>query len=102
MKLHPLPTQFGHAWSVAERLKRVKLNQSTSHKLSQRLVMALLTTLHPELTAKIKTAFWTYAWDENFKKEFKKADRFIGITHKFDWSVIRGIDRANGVSYDCK
>ena len=58
--------------------------------------------LHPELVAKIKTAFWTYPWDENFKKEFKKADRFIGITHKHDWVVIRGIDKANNVSYDCK
>ena len=58
--------------------------------------------LDPTLTAKIKTAFWTYEWDENFKKEFKKSDRFIGITHKFDWAVIRGIDKANGVSYDCK
>ncbi|MGV6811184.1 MAG: phosphate/phosphite/phosphonate ABC transporter substrate-binding protein [Brevirhabdus sp.] len=58
--------------------------------------------LHPELVAKIKTAFWTYPWDENFKKEFKKADRFIGITHKNDWAVIRQIDAANGVTYDCK
>ena len=58
--------------------------------------------LHPELVAKIKTAFWTYEWDENFKKEFKKADRFISITYKNDWSVIRQIDKANGVSYDCK
>jgi len=58
--------------------------------------------LHPLLVAKIKQAFLTYEWDENYKKEFKKADRFISITHKFDWSVIRGIDAANGVSYDCK
>ncbi len=58
--------------------------------------------LDPTLAAKIKQAFWTYKWDDNFKKEFKKADRFIGITHKFDWAVIRGIDKANGVSYDCK
>ena len=58
--------------------------------------------LNPELVAKIKTAFWTYEWDENFKKEFKKADRFIGISYKTDWAVIRQIDKANGVSYDCK
>ncbi|MCP4073016.1 MAG: phosphate/phosphite/phosphonate ABC transporter substrate-binding protein [Hyphomicrobiales bacterium] len=60
--------------------------------------------LHPELVAKVKTAFWTYPWSEdaNFVKEFKKADRFIGITHKTDWAVIRQIDAANGVSYDCK
>lgn len=60
--------------------------------------------LHPELAAKVKTAFWTFPWSEdaNFVKEFKKADRFVGITHKFDWAVIRQIDKANGVSYDCK
>ena len=58
--------------------------------------------LHPALAAKVKQAFLTYKWDEQFKKEFKKADRFIGITHKFDWAVIRQIDKANGVSYDCK
>lgn len=29
--------------------------------------------LHPELAAKVRTAFWTYNWDENFKKEFKKS-----------------------------
>ncbi len=60
--------------------------------------------LDPVLAAKIKEAFWTFPWkdDANFVKEFKKADRFIGITHKFDWAVIRQIDAANGVSYDCK
>ncbi len=58
--------------------------------------------LDPELTAKIKTAFWTYEWDDNFKVEFEKADRFIGITYKTDWAVIRQIDAANEVSYDCK
>ncbi len=60
--------------------------------------------LDPTLTAKIKQAFWTFPWkeDANFVKEFKKADRFIGITHKYDWAVIRQIDKANGVSYDCK
>jgi phosphonate transport system substrate-binding protein len=60
--------------------------------------------LHPELVAKIKQAFWTFPWseDEQFVQEFKKADQFIGITHKFDWAIIRAIDTANNVSYDCK
>ena len=60
--------------------------------------------LHPELVAKIKSAFWSFDFesDATFKKEFAKADRFIGIRHKNDWAVIRGIDTANGVSYDCK
>ena len=60
--------------------------------------------LHPELTAKIKTAFFTWEFDSDplYKKEFAKADRFIGIRHMNDWAVIRQIDKANGVSYDCK
>jgi phosphonate transport system substrate-binding protein len=58
--------------------------------------------LHPALVAKVKEAFFTYQWDENFKKEFKRADRFINIRHKSHWDVIRKIDAANGVSYDCK
>ena len=60
--------------------------------------------LHPELVAKIKTAFFTWDFDSDplYKKEFAKADRFIGIRHKNDWAVIRQIDAANGVSYDCK
>tara|TARA_X000000368_G_C23017094_1_gene706224 strand:+ start:687 stop:1664 length:978 start_codon:yes stop_codon:yes gene_type:complete len=60
--------------------------------------------LHPELVAKLKNAFWTFDFDVDatFKKEFAKADRFIGIRHINDWAVIRQIDTANGVSYDCK
>jgi len=58
--------------------------------------------LDPTLAAKVREAFYTYEWDELFKKEFKKADRFISIRHKNDWAVIRQIDAANGVSYDCK
>ena len=60
--------------------------------------------LHPELVAKIKTAFFTWDFDDDplYKKEFAKADRFIGIRHMNDWAVIRQIDKANGVSYDCK
>jgi phosphonate transport system substrate-binding protein len=58
--------------------------------------------LHPVVVAKVKQAFYTYKWSETFKKEFKKADRFINIRHKTHWDVIRKIDAANGVSYNCK
>ena len=58
--------------------------------------------LNPILAAKIRQAFYTYEWSPLFKKEFKKADRFISIRYKNDWAVIRQIDRANGVSYKCK
>lgn len=59
--------------------------------------------LHPALTAKIKQAFFTYDWEgSELQKEFKKEGRFVSIHHKSDWAVIRQIDTANGVTYDCK
>ena len=59
--------------------------------------------LTPNLVAKIKQAFFTFPWEgSDLKKEFKKEGKFISIHHKTDWSVIRKIDAANGVSYACK
>jgi phosphonate transport system substrate-binding protein len=59
--------------------------------------------LHPEVAAKIKQAFFTFKWEgSDLQKEFKKEGRFVSIHHKSDWDVIRKIDAANGVSYDCK
>lgn len=59
--------------------------------------------LHPVVVAKIKEAFFTFQWEgSDLQAEFKKEGRFIGIDHKSDWAVIRQIDTANGVSYDCK
>ena len=59
--------------------------------------------LHPEVAAKIKQAFFTFEWEgSDLQKEFKKEGRFVSIHHKSDWDVIRKIDAANGVSYDCK
>ena len=58
--------------------------------------------LHPELAAKIKQAFFTFKWEGSaLQKEFKNEGRFISIYHKSDWNVIRKIDAANGISYDC-
>lgn len=59
--------------------------------------------LNPDLTAKIKEAFATFPWaGSDLQKEFKKEGKFISITYKKDWEVIRKIDKANGVSYACK
>ncbi|WP_322096677.1 phosphate/phosphite/phosphonate ABC transporter substrate-binding protein [Pelagibius sp.] len=59
--------------------------------------------LHPVVVAKIKEAFFTFDWEGSaLQAEFKKEARFISIEHKSDWDVIRKIDAANGVSYDCK
>ena len=59
--------------------------------------------LHPVVVARIKEAFFTFDWEGSaLQAEFKKEARFISIEHKSDWDVIRKIDAANGVSYDCK
>ncbi len=59
--------------------------------------------LDPALTEKIKEAFFTFPWEGSaLKAEFKGQDRFVPITYKKDWNVIRKIDAANGVKYSCK
>lgn len=59
--------------------------------------------LHPAVVAKVKQAFFTFQWEgSDLKKEFKKEGSFVSIHHKSDWAVIRQIDAANGVTYDCK
>lgn len=59
--------------------------------------------LHPVLAARIRQAFFTFPWEgSELKKEFKDVDRFVGISHKHDWAVIRKIDAVSGVNYSCK
>ncbi len=59
--------------------------------------------LHPVVAANIKNAFFSFKWEgSTLQKEFKKEGRFVHITHKTDWNVIRQIDAANGVEYSCK
>ncbi len=59
--------------------------------------------LEPKLAAKIKEAFLTFDWEGTaLKVEFKGNDKFVPITFKKDWNVIRKIDAANGVKYACK
>ena len=59
--------------------------------------------LSPTLVEKIKQSFFTFPWEGSaLKAEFKGEDRFVPITYKKDWAVIRKIDAANGVKYTCK
>ncbi|WP_404421622.1 phosphate/phosphite/phosphonate ABC transporter substrate-binding protein [Thalassospira australica] len=65
----------------------------------------LVYNLKPELQEKIKEAFFTFDWDGSaLQEEFSKSGeaKFIPITFKEHWDVIRKIDDANGVSYDCQ
>jgi phosphonate transport system substrate-binding protein len=63
--------------------------------------------LKPELVAKIKDAFFNFNWEGTaLAKEFNKGEppqeKFMPITYKQHWQVVREIDRAMGVSYTCK
>ena len=61
--------------------------------------------LKPELQDKIKDAFFTFDWEgTGLEEEFSKSGeaQFIEITFKKDWAVIRTIDEANGVVYECQ
>ena len=61
--------------------------------------------LTPELQQKIRESFETFEWEgTTLKEEFEKngEGQFIPITYQEHWDVIRTIDAANDVSYDCK
>ena len=55
------------------------------------------------VVAKVKQAIFSFPWaGSDLQKEFKKEGRFVAINHKHDWDVVRKIDAANEVSYECK
>jgi phosphonate transport system substrate-binding protein len=61
--------------------------------------------LTPELQAKIQEAFFSFPWEgSSLAAEFNKSgeEQFIPITFKDNWTVVRDIDAAMGVSYACQ
>ena len=63
--------------------------------------------LKPELAEKVKEAFFSFKWEgTGLAKEFHKAEppqeKFMSITYKEHWQVIRDIDKAMNVSYTCR
>ncbi|WP_425481179.1 phosphate/phosphite/phosphonate ABC transporter substrate-binding protein [Desulfurispirillum indicum] len=61
--------------------------------------------LHPDLAAKVREAFLTFNWEGTLmQQEFApfQQERFIPITYKEHWSVVRAIDEAMGVKYECR
>ena len=65
--------------------------------------------LHPDLQKKIEESFFSFKWVKedgtptSLKVEFEKSkeSKFLPITYKSHWDVIRTIDKANDVSYSC-
>ena len=61
--------------------------------------------LTPALQEKIREAFFSFPWEGSaLAAEFEQSGeaKFIPITYQEHWDVIRKIDAANGVSYDCR
>lgn len=60
--------------------------------------------LAPALAAKVREAFFTYDIDAdvNMRAEFPGQIKFIPVNYKSDWEVVRDVDAATGVTYDCK
>ena len=60
--------------------------------------------LAPDLQDKIQEAFFSFDWEgSKLQEEFEKSGeaQFVPITFKEHWAVIRTIDAATGVTYDC-
>lgn len=61
--------------------------------------------LTPELQETIRNAFFSFDWEGTaLLEEFGRngESQFIPITFQDEWSVIRTIDEANDVAYNCK
>ncbi|MGQ0677296.1 MAG: phosphate/phosphite/phosphonate ABC transporter substrate-binding protein [Rhodospirillales bacterium] len=63
--------------------------------------------LAPPLAEKVKQAFFTFKWDgtallKEFEKSEPPAQKFIPITYKQHWQIVREIDQAMNVKYTCK
>ena len=63
--------------------------------------------LTPELQTKIQEAFFSFNWEgtallAEFAQSEPPQEKFVSITFKDNWSVIRQIDEATEVSYSCQ
>jgi phosphonate transport system substrate-binding protein len=61
--------------------------------------------LKPELQDAIQQAFFSFEWEGTaLEEEFSKSGeaQFVPITFQEHWEVIRKIDAANGVAYNCQ
>jgi phosphonate transport system substrate-binding protein len=63
--------------------------------------------LKPELAEKVRQAFFSFKWEgtalaAEFNKGEPPQEKFLPITYKQYWQVVRDIDRAMNVSYACK
>lgn len=56
--------------------------------------------LEPALAEKMKKCFYDFRFTAEMTKEFNGDDRFVPITYKKDWEVIRTVAAASGTPYN--
>ena len=56
--------------------------------------------LKPELAKKIIDCFFAFRFPESMRKEFNGDDRFVPITYKETWNVVRDIAEGSGTPYN--
>ena len=61
---------------------------------------ALAHDLKPELFNKIKDCFFNFKFPPSMTKEFNGDDRFVPITYKETWKVVRDIAEGTGTPYN--
>ncbi len=56
--------------------------------------------LKPELGAKLRSCFYDFRFSPAMQKEFNGDDRFLPITYKKDWAVVRDVAEKSGTPYN--
>lgn len=56
--------------------------------------------LKPELAKKLKDCFYSFRFPPEMQKEFNGDDRFLPITYKKDWAVVRDVAEKSGTPYN--
>lgn len=56
--------------------------------------------LKPELAAKIRQCFFDYRFTPEMQKEFNGEDRFVPVTYKEKWAVVREVAEKTGTPFN--
>jgi phosphonate transport system substrate-binding protein len=56
--------------------------------------------LQPDLAKKIRGCFFAFDFPPSMRKEFNGDDRFVPITYKDTWKVVREIAEGSGTPYN--
>jgi phosphonate transport system substrate-binding protein len=56
--------------------------------------------LEPQLAAQVKKCFFDYRFSAEMKKEFLGDDRFLPISYKDDWALVRKVAEDSGTPYN--